>query len=91
MSNNFYTAFGTYVSQHTNCVEGFEDTTTNTFASTLTEAPVETTTAAPVETTNMNKESVDKLSILLTDIGENMTTQINKLSKIVKKLNEIKN
>ena len=69
MSNNFYTAFGTYVSQHTNCVEGFEDTTTNTFASTLTEAP----------NTNMNKESVDKLSILLTDIGENMTTQINKL------------
>lgn len=89
MSSNFYTAFGTYVSQHTNCVEGFEDTTTNTFASTLTEAPVETTTAAP--NNNMNKESVDKLSILLTDIGENMTTQIHRLSKIVKKLNEIKN
>ena len=112
MSNNFYTAFGTYIPQHKNCVEGFEDTTTtNTFTSTLTEAPVETTTIAPVETTTiapietttvapvetttvapstMNDESVNKLAVLLTDIGENITQQMNRLSKIVIKLNEIK-
>ena len=107
MSNNFYTAFGTYIPTHKNCVEGFEDMSSdNTFSSTLTEAPVETTTtlaptttttttAAPVETTTvapstMNDESINKLSVLLTDIGENVTQQMNRLSKIVIKLNEIK-